>query len=286
MTLIVAVLAGRIPVCYARAMNHQPDHIIPLWPAGCAHNVTDEPQSPRIEVWMPVSGARKRQAALIVCPGGGYRVRAPHEGAPVARLAAARGFVGCVLHYRVAPHRHPLPLSDGCRAVRMARSVSRAWGIDPERVAMMGFSAGAHLAATVATQPDLYRDPYDDLAARFEARPDRLVLAYPVISMVTNYHMGCVECLLGDNPAESVRRQLSNELHVTNANPPVFLFHTSDDEAVPVDHSLMFARACWRQRVPIELHVFAHGQHGVGLAETDPVLKRWPELMWDWLERW
>jgi acetyl esterase/lipase len=261
-------------------------HTIPLWPENCSHNVTAEPLPPRLEVWLPSPTTPKTHTAVIVCPGGGYAGRAPHEGEPFARLFAEHGFVSFVLHYRVAPHRHPLPLADACRAVRLVRQRAGEFNVDPHRIALMGFSAGGHLAATVGTQPDLHRDADDDLAARFSARPDRLILAYPVVSFVTQYHAGSAENLLGQNPTAAARRQLSNELHVTAQNPPVFLFHTADDPGVPVANSLNFAAACAAHNVPVALHVFPHGPHGVGLASDSPALRDWPELLLDWLRQW
>ena len=259
---------------------------IPLWPEGCSHGITSEPLSPRLEIWQPSATTPKRHAAVIVCPGGAYGFRAPHEGEPVAQLFAERGFVGIVLHYRVAPHRHPLPLADGCRAVRIVRHLANDLNIAPNRIGLMGFSAGGHLAAAVATQPDLHRDASDDLATHYPARPDRLILAYPVISLVTRYHTGSAENLLGKDPTLAARRQLSHELHVTAQNPPAFLFHTADDGGVPVENSLNFAAACVAHKVPVALHVFPHGSHGVGLAQDIPELRRWPELMFDWLQKW
>ena len=249
---------------------------IPLW----------SELTPHLDVWLPAATTPKRHAAVIVCPGGGYARRADHEGEPFAKLFAEHGFVGAVLHYRVAPNRHPLPLADGCRAVRLVRHMAADLNIAPHRIALMGFSAGGHLASTVATQPDLHREPADDLAGKISARPDRLILGYPVISFTTKYHAGSAENLLGRDAPLSARRQVSNELHVTAQNPPAFLFHTADDPAVPVENSLNFAAACAAQQVPVALHVFAHGRHGVGMASDDPVLRRWTELLLDWLKAW
>jgi acetyl esterase/lipase len=252
---------------------------IPLW----------QDATPHLEVWLPATTTPKAHAAVIVCPGGGYHGRAAHEGEPFARLFAEHGFVGMVLHYRVAPNRHPLPLADGCRAVRAVRAVRHMadnLNIAPNRIALMGFSAGGHLACTVATQPDLHHDEQDDLAGKVSARPDRLILGYPVVSLTTKYHAGSAQNLLGENPSLEARRQLSNELHVTAQNPPAFLFHTADDPAVPVENSLNFAAACAAHKVPVALHVFPHGRHGVGMAAEEPVLRRWTELLGDWLRSW
>ena len=249
---------------------------IPLW---------SDP-TPHLDLWLPATTIPKAHAAVIVCPGGGYARRADHEGEPFARLFAEHGFVGAVLHYRVAPHQHPLPLADGCRAVRLVRQMAGELNIAPNRIALMGFSAGGHLACTVATQPDLHHDANDDLAGKVSARPDRLILGYPVVSFVTKFHTGCVEKLLGKDAPLEARRQLSGELHVTTETPPTFLFHTADDPAVPVENSLNFAAACAAHKVPVALHIFPHGRHGVGMAADDPVLRRWTELLVDWLRAW
>lgn len=263
-----------------------PNYVIPLWPEGCPHNLTNEQRAPCLEVWLPSADKARHHAAVLVCPGGGYRGRSSHEGETVAQFLASNGFVGAVLQYRVTPHLHPAPLADGCRAMRLMRQHATEWNVDSHRVAMMGFSAGGHLASTVATQPELHNDPHDDLVSRFSARPDRLVLAYPVVSMVTKCHQGSVNNLLGNDAPLEVRRQVSSELHVTDRTPPVFLFHTGDDAAVPVENSLMFAQACYDHKVPAALHVFAHGRHGVGLAQDEVLLRAWPELMLQWLRQW
>lgn len=240
---------------------------IPLWKA----------DGPALEIHRPATPAK---LAVVVLPGGGYRVRAPHEGTTVGEFLAAHGVLAAVVPYRVFPHQFPAPYADACRAVRLMRH--HFAGLP---VGLMGFSAGGHLAATVATQPDLYHDQNDEFVGQYSARPDRLILCYPVISFVANPHQGSIEALLGRNAPPEQCRQLSNELQVTGDNPPTFLFHTADDPVVPVANSLLFASACAQHRVPVELHVFPHGPHGVGLAADDPVLRCWPELLVAWLTR-
>jgi len=260
--------------------------VVNLWPDGSSHNPTDPAERPRIEIHEPAQPATGPRAAIIICPGGGYTHRAEHERAPFARLFAEHGIVGIVCHYRAYPHLFPAPIADAARAVRLTRHLADRFGIDPDRVGLMGFSAGGHLACTTGTQPDLHRDPQDDLADQCGARPDRLILAYPVVSMVKEYHHGSVERLLDRNAPETVRRQMSNELHVTRDNPPTFLFHTADDPSVPVSNSIRYATACLQKGVPAELHVYESRQHGVGLATDLPRLRSWTGLLLDWLADW
>ena len=260
--------------------------IIPLWPDGSRQNPSDPSQRPRIEVYSPQNDHGGLMPGVIVFPGGGYEMRAQHEGAPVARLFADHGLIGIVCHYRVAPHHFPAPLADALRAVRLVRHMGEDLGIDRQRVGLMGFSAGGHLASTVATQPQLHREPDDDLLDRYKARPERLMLAYPVISMVGEHHQASAENLLGPSPSIERRRQMSNELHVTPQNPPTFLFHTFDDGVVPASNSLRFSQALLDQGVSVELHLYNSGPHGVGLGGIWPKLQSWPVLLVDWLSSW
>lgn len=259
--------------------------IINLWP-DAPDTLEGENTRPRLEIYPTDNPASDPSAMIIVCPGGAYRFQAPHEGEPFAQLFAANGIASAVLYYRVDPHRHPAPLADACRAMRLVRSMADELRIDPQRVGMLGFSAGGHLASTIATQPVLHVDEHDDLADRFDPRPDRLLLGYPVISFTHHMHVGCRNNLIGDNADYALRCRMSNELHVTSDNPPTFIFHTCEDQGVPVQHSLRFVEALRHQGVEAEMHAFAHGRHGVGLAADDPKLRVWPQMMLAWLSDW
>ncbi len=244
---------------------------------------------PRIELYSPAPKVRtgpKGRGCVLVCPGGGYAGLAKHEGEPFAELFASLGLLSGVVYYRVAPNRFPAPYADACRAMRIIRSKADELDIDPSRIALMGFSAGGHLASTVATQPNLHSEPQDDLATKISARPDRVILGYPVISMVTRHHAGSAANLLGPDAPEELRAKFSNELHVTKNNPPAFIFHTADDQAVPVENALMFAAAYARAQVPCEVHSYRSGPHGVGMAANNPALASWTRLMTDWLSDW
>lgn len=261
-----------------------------LWSDKSENNGQNQNYRPKIRIYYPTVRHRNvnsKYAAVLICPGGGYNVQAPHEGQPFAQLFAMNGIVGVVLTYRVNPDRYPGAYADACRAMRILREKAEKYNIDPTKLGIMGFSAGGHLASTVATQPDLYKDPQDDLADRISARPDRLMLGYPVISFIDDFaHSGSARSLLGDDPDPSLMQQLSNNRQVTEKNPPAFIFHTADDKGVPVQNSLTFTEACLQHNVPVELHIYPKGEHGVGMALNDPSLRSWTGLLIDWLRPW
>jgi acetyl esterase/lipase len=190
-----------------------------------------------------------------------------------------------VLKYRLGPrYRHPAPLSDAQRAIRLVRAHAAEWKLDPKRIGILGFSAGGHLASTAGTHFDPGRKDADDAIERWSCRPDFLLLAYPVISFTTEYvHKGSRQNLLGENPDAALVESLSNEKQVTAETPPTFLFHTSEDTGVPPENSVLFYMALRKAGVPAELHIYEHGKHGVGLASSDPVLATWSKRCADWL---
>ncbi len=262
-----------------------------LWQDGSDNNGSNEAYRPKIRVYYPVTRSRenseKKLAAVLICPGGGYYVQAPHEGEPFARFFAIHGIIGVVLTYRVHPDRYPGSYSDACRAMRLLRANAGKYNIDPEKIGIMGFSAGGHLASTVATQPNLYLAPEDDLIEQFSARPDRVILGYPVISFIDEFaHAGSRKSLLGEEPDPAMVRQLSNNHQVTPETPPAFLFHTAEDKGVPALNSIRFTEACLNNNVPVALHLFPKGRHGVGMALDDPFLKIWTENLISWLRDW
>ncbi|NBQ62010.1 MAG: alpha/beta hydrolase, partial [Proteobacteria bacterium] len=188
-------------------------------------------------------GTQATRRALIVLPGGGYRMRAEHEGEPIARWVNSLGYHAFVVSYRVAPHRHPAPMQDAHRAIRIVRHRASEWGIDPDGIGIIGFSAGGHLVATVSTQFDLGRVDATDPILRVSCRPDFAILCYPVISFVEEVHQGCIDNLLGPGADVASRRAMSAELNVTADTPPSFIWHTGEDQSVPVNHPLVYARA-------------------------------------------
>jgi acetyl esterase/lipase len=223
-------------------------------------------------------------AAVVVFPGGGYGMRATHEAAPVALWLNSLGVSAFVLNYRVAPYRHPIPLLDARRAVQVVRSRAAEWSVDPQRVGVLGFSAGGHLASSVGTIFDAFPGP-QDAVAKESFIPNALVLCYPVISSKEFGHQGSFENLLGPDAPAADRLALSTETRVTPQTPPAFLWHTANDQAVPVLNSLAFASALTGCKVPFELHVFADGEHGLGLAQDHPSAHPWTDLCAKWLRQ-
>ncbi|MGZ4660097.1 MAG: alpha/beta hydrolase [Arthrobacter sp.] len=219
--------------------------------------------------------------AILVLPGGGYARQADHEAEPVAEWLAGLGIHAFVLRYRVAPDRHPAPLEDAKEAMLHIRGGQRGLAVDPGRVGVLGFSAGGHLAATLSTAAATGNPELDVRAAV----PDLSVLCYPVASLTHEAHQGSVANLLGDAPPSALLRALSPELNVTPLAPPAFLWHTADDDAVPVSNSLNYARALFAAGVPAELHVFPEGRHGLGLAADQPGPGQWTGLCAAWLQR-
>jgi len=257
-----------------------------LWPGRAPGALGDAPaDKPKLTPYLPPAG-EANGAAVVVCPGGGYaRLASDHEGKQVAEWLNSFGVSAFVLQYRLGPrYRHPVPLQDAQRAIRLVRSRAAEWGVDPARVGILGFSAGGHLASTAATHFDDGRPDAPDPVERHGSRPDFAVLAYPVISLVDPpAHSGSRRNLLGDPPDPALVELLSNEKQVTPRTPPTFLFHTADDAVVPVANALLFYEALLKAKVPGELHVFPHGKHGVGLAADDPVLSAWPRLCAAWM---
>jgi len=226
-------------------------------------------------------------ASMVVCPGGGYEFLADHEGEPVAQWLATLGIDAYVLRYRLGPaDRHPAMWHDVSRAMRIVRSTARHEKRDPKRVGVLGFSAGGHLASTISTRFDNGDRYADDHTERASSRPDLSVLIYPVITMDLTYgHTGSRRNLLGPDAGTDLIDALSNDKQVSAHTPPAFLIHSDDDDAVSVEHALMYAAALRRHKVPYEMHIFEHGGHGYGLAHHDPALSTWTPLCAHWLRR-
>jgi acetyl esterase/lipase len=222
---------------------------------------------------------------VIVCPGGSYQhLSMDKEGYQVAQWLNSLGVSAFVLQYRLGPrYHHPIELQDAQRAIRLVRSRASEYSLRPDRIGIMGFSAGGHLASTAGTHFDAGNagaaDPIDHAASR----PDFLVLCYPVISFTSYVHQGSMNALLGEHPDPKLVENLSNELQVTAQTPPTFLFHTDADKTVPAEDSVLFYLALRKAGVPAELHIYEHGNHGAGLAATDATLSSWPARLAGWL---
>jgi acetyl esterase/lipase len=257
---------------------------LPLWPAGTVPgSLGDAPVDvPTITPYLLPPGERPR-GAVVVCPGGGYARLAPHEGEPVARWLNGIGIAAFVLRYRVAPYRHPHPLLDAQRAMRTVRHLAARWGIDASKVALLGFSAGGHLAVTAGTHHDAGVAKADDPIERRGCRPDALVLCYPVVSFHEPGHPGSLANLVGAGAPEDLRLFLSGEAQVCTDTPPAFVWHTSDDAAVPALHSILFCSALARHGVRYELHVYESGRHGLGLAADNVRVGTWTQHCGAWL---
>ena len=256
-----------------------------LWPDGAPGALGNGPEDqPSIQPFLPT--ANPTRTAVLVAPGGGYgHLSMQKEGDDIARWLNARGVAAYVLKYRLGPkYRHPIELGDAQRALRLIRSTAAADGIDSAHVGMWGFSAGGHLAATAGTLVKPGMPHSVDAVERQSARPDFLILAYPVVTMEDGFvHKSSRDNLLGEHPAQELVDALSPERHVTSDTPATFLFATTDDGTVPAMNSVLFYSALIAARVPAELHLFQHGPHGVGLAAQFADLKGWPDLLATWM---
>jgi len=235
-------------------------------------------QVPQLEVYIPNKKGATGQA-VIICPGGGYsRLAYDWEGTDIAKLFNAHGVAAFVLKYRLpdaltssAPDQ--VPLLDAKQAMQIVRTSAAEWNINPNKIGIMGFSAGGHLAATLSTHFDQ------------STRPDFSILIYPVISMDKNIaHMGSRNNLIGMHPTEEMIKLYSNELQITAQNPPTFLLHATDDNAVPVENSIRFYQGLQKNKVPVEMHIFPSGGHGFALALGKGALEKWPELLMNWMK--
>jgi acetyl esterase/lipase len=264
----------------------------PLWPAGKTPYtlpIDEETGSPLLKLY-PTKGVEGHTgAAVVVCPGGGYGgLATDHEGHQVAEWFNRQGVSAFVLQYRLGSqgHHYPTQLADVQRAIRWVRSHAGDYELDPTRLAVMGFSAGGHLASMAATLYDEKAYEATDAIDEVSARPDFAILCYPVISFDPAIaHGGSRKNLLGPekNEDEALARKLSSENNVTESTPRTFLFQTDADTAVPAENATRFYLALREKKVPAEFHVYQNGPHGVGLNLGDPVLGTWSGLLSNWL---
>ncbi|MED6315516.1 MAG: alpha/beta hydrolase, partial [Verrucomicrobiota bacterium] len=220
----------------------------------------------------PSAAKNNSDSAIVICPGGGYGGLASHEGSTYAQFLQQHGINAFVLKYRLgsAGYRHPIMLGDAARAIRTVRTNAKKWNVDPEKIGIMGSSAGGHLASTMITHFDKGNPNASDPVDRASSRPNVGVLCYPVITMGEFTHQGSKRNLLGKNPSKELTDLLSSEKQVRKDTPPTFVWHTAEDRPVPVENSMLFASALRKAAVPFALHIYQKGRHGIGLADKPP----------------
>ncbi len=267
---------------------------IPLWRDRAPGATGDRDiDIPMITVYLP-SASQKPMPAVVICPGGGYvRLAADHEGKVIAEWLREKGIAAFVLKYRlpVNGYRHPIPLLDARRAIQQVRFRAEEWNIDPDRIGIMGFSAGGHLASTSGTHLGaFFFDPVEpgqiDAVSEISFRPDFMVLVYPVISMQDEItHKGSKNNLLGTNPPAELVNRLSNESQITKETPPTFLVHANDDKSVLPENSIRFYEGLRKAGVPAEMHIYLKGGHGFGTRPSAGPAAKWLEQCFEWMKQ-
>lgn len=280
---------------FAAASAAEP-RVIVLWPEGVPGLKADAgPEReengrfsnihfPTLNIYPPPANVA-HGTAVIYAAGGGYaRVAVGANGGEITRWLNTLGVTVFVLKYRHADYGHPAPLRDALRAVRLVRSRAAEWGVKPDRIGMLGGSAGGHLTACAGS---LFDAPEGCTGAALDAvsgRPDFLVLVFPVISMLEPYgHAASRRALLGPNPSEELKARLSAERQVTGKTPPTFLVHSAEDTVVPVENSLLFYEAMRRAAAPIEMHLYPKGPHGSGMNPALGPTAEWPQHCEAWM---
>jgi len=287
-TSLLAQATGLAFLCAAPAapgQNAEPEPTL-LWPGGAPGAAGGEDVDKPALFLHAADPALATGTCVVICPGGGYGgLMMGYEGNDVARWFKGFGVSAAVLRYRLAPrYRDPAMLQDVRRAVRHLRANAPALGLAADRIGVMGFSAGGHLAASAGVHAEPGDPAVADPVERQSSRPDFLILAYPVISMRDGTtHRGSRDNLLGPNPAPEAIERMSLETRVTAETPPAFLIHTGEDKTVPVENSILFYSALRKAGVPAELHVFRSGPHGIGLDRFEAT-RSWPALLQSWMK--
>lgn len=252
---------------------------IPYWNEEYIEEGNVSPRIPTITAY-PASS----KGAVIIFPGGGYAMRAEHEGKGYAQWFQSIGITSFVVEYRVAPYKHPAEISDAMRAVKYVRHYADKYGIDKDKIAVMGSSAGGHLAGSVSVHYD--KKMYDDTDEIDEesCKPNAAILCYPVIDMFEYRHDGSRQNLIGARAFHADKEFMSLYKHVTKDTPQTFIWHTSSDQTVPVENSLMYADALSKVQVPFELHIYPIGHHGLGVAKELPHVAQWTNALENWFK--
>lgn len=250
-----------------------------LWGETMPYALEDNDFIPTIEAYPAES-----DGAVVIFPGGGYFNRAPHEGAGYAKWLQSQGVTAFVVEYRTAPYKHPAEISDAMRAVRFVRHYADIYRINKNKIAVMGSSAGGHLIGLLSVHYDkkMY-EPTDEIDKE-SCRPDASIFCYPVIDMGNYRHDGSRQNLLGSRPTFEETEFMSLQKQVTKDTPQAFLWHTANDNCVPIENSLMYAAALAKVNVPFELHVYPYGPHGLGLANDNPHVAQWQDALSNWLK--
>ena len=241
-------------------------------------------EDPTITAYIPEH--KSSDCAVIIFPGGAYVGRAAHEGKGYCEFLNENGITAFDVAYRVSPNRFPSPLLDARRAVRLVRSMAEQYGIAKNKIAVMGSSAGGHLAATVSTYTAPLEGEYTDSIDTEDFLPNAQILCYPVIANPLDFsfsHKGSYKNLLGSNADDELIRSLDPLRNVTDSTPPAFIWHTSQDTGVPPENSLRYASELISHKISTELHLFPEGPHGLGLAPSIPHTAQWGELLVNWL---
>ena len=240
---------------------------------------------PTLAVYQPVKG-KSNGTAVIICPGGGYsHLAIGHEGEEVALTFAKIGVTAFVLKYRlpedsIMEDKSFAPLQDAEQAIYTIRQNAAKWGVDPAKVGIMGFSAGGHLASTLTVH---YMDSKIANPEKISLRPDFAVLIYPVISFLSSPHVGSMHNLIGKDGSQAQKEYFSNEMGVNANTPPSFLVHANDDDAVPVENSILFNQALVKNKVPVETHLYQAGGHGFGL-HNKTTADEWFARLENWMK--
>jgi acetyl esterase/lipase len=249
---------------------------IRLWPGDAPGALGQKPED--IPTLTPYLAEHPNGTGIVVLPGGGYGALAEHEGKGYAEYLNTLGINAFVVKYRLGSsgYRDPAERQDAARALRIVRARAGEWGVRPDRIGIMGSSAGGHLASTLLTHFDAGQPGSPDPIERVSCRPDFGILCYAVITMGPLGHSGSRENLLGKTPTDAQIQDLSNEKQVTAETPPCFIWHTVADDAVPVENSILFAEALRAHHVPFDLHLYQKGGHGLGLGDGPPYSKLLP----------
>ncbi|MFZ0742828.1 MAG: alpha/beta hydrolase [Terracidiphilus sp.] len=300
MRQVFAVLAVGLLVCSTALAQKEPCAVpgennaflgiqtIRLWPGAAPQAKGNACEDiPTLTIFEPQQG-RDNGSAVVIFPGGSYvGLAANLEGRQVADWFAVRGFRAFILSYRLSSNGYllPVPLLDARRAIQTVRARAEDYHINPNRLVLIGFSAGGHLAALAATQFVPGKADAEDPIDRASSRPDFLVLGYPWIGAISSDTSHLSYCKLFNvmDRCEALRAAYSPDLFVTKETPPMFWYHTFNDQTVPVEQGLRFYEALVKAGVPAEAHIFANGPHGTGLGSGDAALDQWPNLLENWL---